>query len=172
LIDVRHSVSTAFQFINVPMGIWIDEKGRVVRPAEPAWNSDQVMKITGGKDIVTEGAVYTNALRDWVSNGERSVYALSDAEFARRTKPRSAAEMEADASFKLAVWFHEKNDDARATKHWEHAQQLNPDDWNYARQHWAFTPEQAGKNWMEKFQKLDSPYYPKLDMTPVPAKKQ
>ncbi len=50
LIDVRHSVSTAFQFINVPMGIWIDEKGRVVRPAEPAWNTDQVMKIAGGKE--------------------------------------------------------------------------------------------------------------------------
>jgi hypothetical protein len=172
LIDVRHSVSTAFQFINVPMGIWIDEKGRVVRPAEPAWNTDQVMKIAGGKDIVTEGRIYTNALRDWVANGDRSAYALSDAEFARRAKPRSAAEMEADASFKLAVWFHEKNDDARAAKHWEHAQQLNPDDWNYARQHWAFTPEQAGKNWMEKFQKLNAPYYPKLDMTPDPAKKQ
>jgi hypothetical protein len=172
LIDAQHAVSTAFQFINVPMGIWIDEKGRVVRPAEPAWNTDQVMKIANGKDIITEGAVYTNALRDWVANGARSAYALSDDEFARRVKPRSLGEMEADASFKLAVWFHGKNDVARAAKHWEHAQELNPDDWNYARQQWAFTPEQAGKNWMDKFQKLDGPYYPKLDMTPDPAKKQ
>jgi hypothetical protein len=155
----------------VPTGIWIDEKGRVVRPAEPAWNTDQVMKIADGKNIVTEGSVYTNALRDWVTNGERSVYALSDAEFARRVKPRSPTEMEADASFKLAVWFHEKGDDARAGKYWERAQQLNPGDWNYARQEWSFTPQQAGKNWMDKFQKLDAPYYPKLDMAD-PSKKK
>jgi len=28
------------------------------------------------------------------------------------------------------------------------------------------TPQEAGKKWMEKFQKLDQPYYPKLDLKP------
>lgn len=163
LIDAQHAVSSAYQFINVPMGIWIDEAGRVVRPAEPAWNTDQVMKITPEKNIVTEGRVYTDALRDWVSNGERSRFALSGEEFARRVKPRSAAEMEADASFKLAVWFHQNGNDALAAKYWEHAQQLNPDDWNYHRQEWTFGPD-ASKKWMEKFQKLDKPYYAPLDI--------
>jgi len=145
------------------MGVWVDEKGRVVRPAEPAWNSDQLMKITADKNIVTEGQVYVNALRDWVRNGQRSQYALSDEEFARRVKPRSAAEMEADASFKLAVWFHDNGKDELATKYWEHAQELNPDDWNYSRQEWTFGKD-ASKKWMEKFQKLDKPYYPPLDI--------
>jgi len=163
LIDAQHAVSSACQFINVPMGIWVDEKGRVVRPAEPAWTTDQVMKIAGDKTIVTEGRVYIDALRDWVRNGERSAYALSDDEFARRVKPRSAAEMEADASFKLAVWFHEKGNQELAAKYWEHAQQLNPDDWNYHRQEWSFGTD-AGKKWMEKFQKLDKPYYPALEI--------
>jgi len=145
------------------MGIWVDENGRVVRPAEPAWNTDQVMKITGDKNIVTEGRVYTDALRDWVRNGSRSRFALSDEEFARRIKPRSATEMEADATFKLAVWFHQNGSDALAARYWERAQQLNPDDWNYHRQEWSFGPD-AGKKWMEKFQKLDKPYYPPLDI--------
>ena len=163
LIDVQHAVSSACQFINVPMGIWIDERGRVVRPAEPAWTNNQNMKI-GYKNIVTEGEAYVAALRDWVKNGERSVYALSDEEFARRVKPRTAAEMEADASFKLAVWFHERGNQPLAEKYWQHAQQLNPDDWNYHRQDWSFTPQEAGKKWREKFDKLDQPYYPKLDI--------
>src|SRR6202035_1248762 len=124
LIDAQHAVSSAYQFINVPMGIWIDERGRVVRPAEPAWTTDQSMKF-GEKGIATEGQLYLAALRDWVKSGDRSVYALSDEEFARRVKPRSAAEMEADASFKLAVYFHETGKSELASKYWELAQKLN-----------------------------------------------
>jgi hypothetical protein len=145
------------------MGIWVDEKGRVVRPAEPAWNSDQVMKITPDRNIVTEGQVYVGALRDWVANGDRSRYALSDEEFALRVKPRSPAEMEADASFKLAVWFHENGNGELAAKYWNRAQQLNPDDWNYHRQEWSFG-DNAGQKWMEKFKTLDKPYYAPLEI--------
>ena len=162
---MQHSISTAYQFINVPMGIWIDEHGRVVRPAEPAWTSDQTMKI-GQKNIVTEGTAYLTALRDWVANGDKSKYVLSDEEFARRVKPRSKEEMEADASFKLAVYFHQNGNDELAEKYFAKAQQLNPDDWNYHRQDWSFTPSEAGKKWLEKFNKLDQPYYPKLEIKP------
>jgi len=169
LIDAQHAVSSAYQFINVPMGIWIDERGRVVRPAEPAWTNDQSMKF-GDKRLSTEGQLYVSALRDWVKKGEHSAYALSDEEFARRVKPRLPAEMEADASFKLAVWFHENGNDELSGKYFARAQQLNPDDWNYHRQQWSFTPQEAGKKWLEKFQKTEQPYYPKLDMTPVEPK--
>ena len=93
------------------------------------------------------------ALRDWVANGDKSEYVLSDEEFARRVKPRSAAEMEAEASFKLAVWFQQAGDAERAAKYFERAQALNPDDWNYHRQEWSFTGE-AGKKWLEKFKGL------------------
>jgi len=160
---VPHAVSSAYQFINVPMGIWVDERGRVVRPAEPAWTSDQTLKV-GDKNLVMEGSAYVTALRDWVRSGERSQYALSDDEFARRVKPRTAAEMEADASFKLAVWFHDHGNNTLASKYWQRAQELNPNDWNYHRQEWSFTPQEAGKKWREKFDKLDQPYYPKLDL--------
>ena len=80
--------------------------------------------------------------------------------------PRTPAEKEADASFALAVWFRQAGNEALAAKYFEHAQQLNPDDWNYYRQEWSFKPGEAGKKWLEKFQKLDQPYYPKLDLKP------
>ena len=150
--------------MNVPTGVWIDEHGRIARPGEPAWTSSRT-DVFGGKQLVIEGDVYVAALRDWVSNGENSPYVLSDHEFTRRVTPRSAAEMEAEAAFKLAVWFQQQGDSERAATYFGRAQQLNPNDWNYFRQEWSFGPN-AGRKWLEKFQKLDTPYYPTLDMKP------
>jgi tetratricopeptide (TPR) repeat protein len=165
LVDTKHAVSSAFQLLNVPSGLWIDENGRVVRPAEPAWTSTRT-DVYGGKPLEIEGELYVAALRDWVTNGDRSPYVLSDEEFARRVKPRSAAEMEAEATFKLAVWFQQAGNAAQAARYFERAQALNPDDWNYHRQEWSFTPADAGKKWLEKFQKQPERYYPKLELKP------
>lgn len=151
------------------MGVWIDERGRVVRPAEPAWTNNQTMKI-GAKSIVTEGEAYIAGIRDWVTKGEQSSFVLSDAEFAKRVKPRTAQEKEAEASFKLAVWFHDQKKEELAVKYWHRAQELNPDDWNYHRQEWSFAPTEAGKKWLDKFQKLEQPYYPKLEIATPPPK--
>ena len=74
--------------------------------------------------------------------------------------------MEAEASFKLAVWFQQAGDATLAKKYFERAQQLNPDDWNYHRQEWSFTPADARKKWLEKFQQQEQPYYPKLELKP------
>jgi len=151
------------------MGVWIDERGRIVRPAEPAWTESRT-DTYGGKAFEIEGAAYVSALRDWVANGERSEYVLSDDEYAARVKPRSPNEMEAEASFKLAVWFHERGQPAQAAQYFERAQRLNPDDWNYHRHGWSFTPSEAGRKWLEKFRGLDTPYYPKLSLKPTDKK--
>ncbi len=158
-------MSSAFQFVNVPMGVWIDERGTIVRPAEPAWTSSRT-DTYGGKALEIEGAAYVAALRDWVAHGERSEFVLSDEEYARRVKPRAPNEMEAEASFKLAVWFQERGNAPLAAQYFERAQRLNPDDWNYHRQEWSFTPTDAGRKWLEKFRQLDGPYYPKLELKP------
>jgi len=147
------------------MGVWIDERGRVVRPAEPAWTESRTDSY-GGKPFPIEGGQYVEGLTDWVTNGERSSYVLSDEEFTRRITPRSPAELEADATFKLAVWFQQAGNTELAARYFKRAQELNPDDWNYYRQEWSFTPQDAGKKWLEKFLKLDQPYYPKLEMKP------
>jgi tetratricopeptide (TPR) repeat protein len=141
----------------------------VVRPGEPAWTTSRTSTF-GGKQLVTEGEEYVAAIRDWVALGERSAFVLSDEEFVRRVKPRTSAEMEADASFALAAWFQQAGDAERAKKYFARAQQLNPNDWNYHRQDWSFSPGEAGPKWLEKFQKLDEPYYPKLDLKPKDPK--
>jgi hypothetical protein len=37
LIDVGHAMAERFGVVNIPNGIWVDEQGIVVRPAEPAF---------------------------------------------------------------------------------------------------------------------------------------
>jgi len=160
---VTHTVSSAFHLNNVPMGVWIDEQGGVVRPAEPAWTSSRT-RTYGGKSLATEGELYVAALRDWVTNGNTSQYVLSDEAFARRVKPRSSAEMEADASFKLAVWFQQTSHAELAAKYFARAQALNPDDWNYHRQEWSFTPQDADRKWLERFLAQQQPYYQALEL--------
>ena len=88
------------------------------------------------------------------------MFTLSDAAFAERVKPRSQNEMDAEANFALAVWFFHAKDEPLAKKYFERAQALNPDDWNYHRQDWSFTPGEAGPRWLDKFQKLETPVYP------------
>ncbi|MBM3777886.1 MAG: redoxin domain-containing protein [Acidimicrobiia bacterium] len=159
LIDRTHAVASAFQFMNVPAGAWIDEQGKIVRPGEPAWASDQVYDF-GVKKVTAEGEVYVAALRDWVAQGWKSRYALGDKEYAARVKGRSPAHMEAEAAFKLGVWFQEAGRADRAQHYFERAQRLNPDDWNYHRQAWSFTPAESGKKWLQRFQATDGEYYP------------
>ncbi len=79
--------------------------------------------------------------------------------------------MEAEASFKLAVWFQQNGKNELAAMYFENAQRLNLNDWNYYRQAWSFTPQEAGRKWLEKFQKQAEPYYPKLDIKPETGKR-
>ena len=37
LIDVGHVMAERFGVVNIPNGVWIDEAGMIVRPAEPAF---------------------------------------------------------------------------------------------------------------------------------------
>jgi hypothetical protein len=65
-------------------------------------------------------------------------------EVIERVRPKNKNEALAEANFKLGLHFHEKGNEELANKYWEAAQKLNPDDWNYHRQDWAFTPKEAG----------------------------
>jgi hypothetical protein len=145
--------------------MWVDEHGRIARPAEQAWTYSDDHKY-GDHVLTKDGLAYVAALKDWVANGEKSKFYLSDGDYRERVKPRSAKDMEADASFKLAVWFHDHENQELASKYWKRAQELNPDDWNYARQDWSFTPAEAGRKWMRKLQSTDKDYkyYPKLEI--------
>src|SRR5205823_364320 len=92
LVDEAHLLDELLGVVNVPSGIWIDERGVIVRPPEPAfpWRprqpSEELLaqlppiaaeQLREAQKIKIEPERYLDALRDWVTNGERSKYALS-----------------------------------------------------------------------------------------------
>ena len=153
--------------VNVPMGVWIDEQGFLVRPPETAYTRNSSNEF-GGKTMEIRGGDYVAALRDWVENGADSPFALSREEMAARLEPRTDEQAEAEAWFQLANHFHRRGDDELADRYWAEAQRLRPESWNYHRQDWSFTPDEAGANWMRKYQELgDEQYYPAADLPRV-----
>lgn len=163
LVDRDHTVSRLYNMVNVPTGVWIDEEGRIVRPNEVAYSRDVAMLA-----INVKGSAYVDAIRDWVKNGAESPYVMSEDEIRERMAPRSHDEALADAHFRMAVHFHEAGDAERSAGHFQQAQQLRPDSWNYHRQEWSFTPKEAMKHWMAKYRELgEEPYYAPLSLAPA-----
>lgn len=100
---------------------------------------------------------YAPMVADWLANGDASPH-LPAAD-AVNIQAKSDAAAKADAAFRLASYFKTNGEDARADRYWQMAQTLNPDSWNYHRQDWAYTPEEAGANWQKKVESLEKPYY-------------
>ena len=76
-----------------------DRKGRPVR----------LSQVRGKKVLLGTWASWRGCRLDlpgWWPTASASVHVLSDAAFTEPVKPRSENEMDADASFALAVWFH------------------------------------------------------------------
>jgi hypothetical protein len=179
LIDQKHIVGELYDFINVPMVVWIDEKGRIVRPAEPAGVSDGIraMDVTTFKipdAVIEEGKrlrrSYVDAIRDWVAKGDRSEFALS-ADQARNKSPQpDDTDALAAANFRLGEYLFENGLRDDALRYFAEARRLRPESWSYKRQTWEL--EQAGKASGPEFfmavQALgDDHYYAPLEMKPV-----
>jgi len=63
------------------------------------------------------------------------------------------------------VFLHGRGDEEEAARHWQRAQQLDPANWNYHRQEWAFDAATQGLKWRAKFEELDGrPYYEPADL--------
>ena len=160
IIDVDHTISSLYNFVNVPSGVWIDEEGRIVRWNEGTYAAQHKLgTIEFGSDL------YVPALKDWIAKGADSEYIWTPEEVAAHIIPRTDDAEKAEPTFKLGVYFHEQGDEERANKYWEESQRLNPDSWNFHRQDWSFTPKQATANWLKKVQTLgDKPYYVPMDL--------
>ena len=164
IVDENHTISSLYNMVNVPTGVWIDEEGMIVRPNETAYSSNTQLEIQG-KTLSSRGGDYVAALKDWVAKGSESEFAMDPDDVTRRLSPRTSDQARAEALFQLGNHFHRADDEQRANKYWEAAQALRPDSWNYHRQDWSFTPQQAGQNWVRKFLGLgDDEYYPPLDL--------
>jgi tetratricopeptide (TPR) repeat protein len=163
LIDQTHLVTRLFDMVNVPTGVWIDEKGRIVRPNETAY-VDNRYKVFHG----LEAGDYLAAVRDWATNGEKSPFVLSEQELKERLSPQKEEHAIAAAEFALAEFLSHTSRSQEAIAHYKEAQRLNPDNWNYKRQAWALTDADRdyGTNFGKEVQKLNGkPYYPPRKLT-------
>ncbi len=143
LIDRRHVVAELYDIRNVPMSVWIDEAGRIVRPAEPTGATDGFRfrdRATSAMpaEYVEAGKVerkrYVDALRDWVTSGSSSVYALSEDEARARVAGPSETDVLAAAHFRLGQYLFDRGDVDRARRSFAEASRLVPERWHYFRQ--------------------------------------
>ncbi len=187
LLDPEHSIGARLGIINVPMGVWIDEDGVLVRPAEPCFAPRErgfdKMKLPESapprmKDMLAEAAKldvdthrYAAALRDWAREDRRSRFALSPEEVVRRSAPRPRQVSLAAANFELGQHLHRAGrvDDARTF--FRAAHRLQPENWTYKRQAWSMVDPLQGptehydSDWLSDVRKIGAKnYYPKLEM--------
>ncbi len=156
LVDPAHVLVELFGMTNAPFGIWIDEDGTVVRPAEVAFAPPQARDRGGdGADqsalisqlperqrrIVEQMTAnmsdrdrYAEAVRDWARNGAASPFVLSEAEVIERSRPRPPEFGLAAAHFELAQHLHREAFPRDAVAHFQEAHRLDPENWSYHRE--------------------------------------
>lgn len=185
LIDTAHIIDELFGIVNVPSGVWIDENGLIVRPPEtaslPRTSKSRpiptdappylVEMMTEAKKIHTEPDKYLAALRDWVTKGANSRYALTPEEVLQRSRPRPLEEALGAAHFELGQHLYRQGKTDLAVTHFRQAHQLQPDNWTYRRQAWSMAnPLQAptslyASDWLTDVRKIGAEnYYPPLEM--------
>jgi len=157
LIDDKHLVTQLYNMVNVPTAVWINEKGMIVRPNEVAYVDNRYKAMHG-----IDAGPYLDAIRDWVANGDRSVFVMKENEVKERLSPPSSERVLADAEFALAEYLHKNGHGDDAIPHFKEAQRLDPDNWNYKRQAWALSDAEKnyGTSFGKEVQKLNGkPYY-------------
>jgi peroxiredoxin len=188
LIDEAHVSDELFGFVNVPNGVWIDEEGMIVRPAEPAHPGrnpanesfrkvdvstvppDVAEMLIEARKIKSDPDMYVEMIDDWIANDRASRYALAPEEVVRRSASRTDAEATAAAEFELGQHLHRAGDHTAAIPHWREAHRLHPDNWTYKRQAWQFEdPFRQGRteayesSWFEDLKKIGAEnYYPEI----------
>jgi tetratricopeptide (TPR) repeat protein len=168
LIDEKHLVSKLYNMVNVPTGVWIDEKGRIVRPNEVAFVDDRFKNFSG-----LDSAPYLNALRDWAEKGEKSAYVMSQDRLREKLSVNDPNIAQAAAEFGLGEQLYKSGHPAEAIPHFKEAQRLNPKSWNYKRQAWALSDAKRdyGTSFKDEVEKIGGSkvYYPPPEL---PEKKQ
>jgi tetratricopeptide (TPR) repeat protein len=162
LIDAHYEVARAYNMINVPTAVWIDEEGRIVRPNEMAFADNRWIEYT--KFDMTR---YLEAVRDWARGGAQSPYALDAQARRKRLALPTAEHALAAATFRLAEHLHETGQPEAAVAFFKRAQALQPESWCFKRQAWALTDAEKyyGTNFQTEVKALAGrSYYTPLDL--------
>jgi hypothetical protein len=159
LVDAKHQMAEKFGVVNIPNGIWIDEEGTIVRPAEPAYPRpstperryqpidgfpDHMNEIMAEASRIQVDDRYVAMLRDWVERGADSEFALSADEVVQRSRPRDRSVAEGQAHFELGAHLWAAGDRGGAEEHWREAHRLDPDNFSYKRQAWSLASPDTG----------------------------
>ena len=182
LIDEAHVVAELYGMVNVPQGVWIDEHGHIVRPAESAGSADMAKHMNRETfeipdAIAAQGVevrnAYVNAVRDWARNGAKSPYVLPPDEVRKRMRGPKEEDVLAATHVKLGRHLYARGELARAKHHFQEAVRLCPDSWNYRRQSNMLDPDKVGQlnggpEFWDAVDALgDAPYYPPADFSMV-----
>ncbi len=180
VVDRDHHVSALFNMVNVPEAVWIDEQGRIVRPAENAgwyegfrWRNRETgeMPADAAEKTALAKRVYMDAVRDWAINGTASRHALvpgAAQQQLRRPTDDSAA---AHAHFQLGNHLLRNGRVEAAKSHFAEAQRLHPDSWNMWRQTAAKNESgfAAGPDFYKRVDALgERRYYEKVKIEGMP----
>jgi len=169
LIDSDHRVDEQLGISNVPMAVWIDENGTLVRPPEGASiqpspfaaieitdeMSERTRTVLGEfKQMPATAEAYRAAIVDWANRGADSRYALSPTEVIERSQPRPIEHSRAAACFELGLAAERRGDHDAAIGWWKQAHALFPGNWTYKRQAWTIesTPDGADSDKAQEVQ--------------------
>jgi hypothetical protein len=112
---------------------------------------------------------YTDAIRDWVTNGSESRFVLSPEEVIDRSRPLPAELGQAAAEFSLAQHLHRTGHGLDAVAHFQQAHRLDPQNWSYKREAYSL----VDPSWGEVYERDllsdvaaigPETFYPTLDM--------
>jgi hypothetical protein len=152
LVDSAHRVDELLGITNVPMAVWIDETGTLVRPAESATIEPSPLRsmeiddafpenikrvLVEAQKIPDHSQEYRAAIADWVTNGSDSRFALSPDEVIDRSQLRPIEHARAAACFELGQRLYRTVGKEAAVPWWKEAHSLHPDNWTYKRQAWT-----------------------------------
>ena len=176
VIDREHHLADLYNLVNVPQAVWIDERGRIVRPPETAGSTDG-FRAMDRKTFATPDAVlaernrvktlYIGAVRDWVLRGAASVNALDETQAAARLQVPDDTIAEAHARFRLGQHLLREGLAIEAQAQIAEAVRLHPDSWAMWRQSAAKDQRglAAGPEFWARVDALGSkPYYPQADI--------
>jgi hypothetical protein len=143
LIDRDHVLAGLYGIVNVPQAVWIDEAGRIVRPAEPAGAYEGFRKMNRETREVPEDvtrvtaqakATYLDAIRDWVRRGTASEHAFAADQARARVPVPTDDAMAAHAMFRLGQLLIRRGEADEGHRFLQEASRRHPESWCIWRQ--------------------------------------
>ena len=161
IIDVNHQISSLYNLVNVPSGVWIDEQGSIMRINEGTYAKEHMNGAWGTND-------YVPIVRDWVKKGADSEYVWDRDKVRESIVQRTPEAERAQPAFRLGGYYFTNDNDEKAEQYWTMAQELDPTSWNYLRQDLLYEEGgSAGPEWRARREKIEGAggnYYAPLEI--------